>query len=113
MYSEHIHREEREGFTIDFYACEEGISPRGEFMDEEGNDDEETLAKIADGTYAYFCAKVTASKEGVELATDYLGACCYNSAEEFCTTYADGYYADMVATVIEEAKATIGKLAAA
>lgn len=109
MHQELIQTEEREGFTIHFYACED-CSPRGQFMNEDGSDDEEIIAKIEDGTYAWFCAKVTASREGVELATDYLGGCCYDSPRQFCTE-ADGYYADMVATVIAEAKEVIAKLA--
>lgn len=103
-----IHEEEREGFTIRFYAEPEDLSPRGEFMDEDGSDDEETIRKIEDGTYAWFCAKVTASKNGITLATDYLGACCYDTETAFITQ--NGYYEDMVSTVIADARKAFSEL---
>lgn len=103
-----VHEETREGFTIRFFAQPEEISPRGQFQNEDGSDDEETISKIEDGTYAWFCAKVTASKAGVTLGADYLGACCYDSEAAFVTP--DGYYPDMVNAAIEEAKATLATL---
>lgn len=109
MQSLMIHEENYEGFTIRFYVEPEDESPRGQFMNEDGSDDEEILAKIEDGTYEWFCVKVTASKAGVELATDYLGGCCYASYEDFLTP--DGYAADMRATVVEEARKTLAALA--
>lgn len=109
MHCEHIHTEERDGFEINFYVCEEEMSPRGQFQLEDGSDDEELLSKIADGTYAWFCAKVTASKAGVVLGGDYLGGCCCESAQAFVT--AGDYYEDMVAEAIREARRTIAKLA--
>jgi hypothetical protein len=55
----------------------------------------------------YFIAKVTASKHGIELGTDYLGGCCYDRISEFLN---DPYFSDMVDNVITEAKETIKKL---
>ena len=110
MYEEHIAREEVGGFIIDFYACEEYTSPRGQFQNEDGSDDEETIGRIRDGTYAWFCAKVTASRAGVVLGTDYLGGCCYDSPQQFWDM-GDGYYkSNMIAAAIAEAVATIEAL---
>lgn len=111
MHKELIETEEHDGFTIRFYACEEDCSPRGQFQNEDGSDDEETLAKIADGTYAWFCAMVTAEKAGVVLGTDYLGGCCYDSPRDFWRSE-DGYKPDMIAAAIDEAHKTLKLLCA-
>lgn len=105
-----IKTEERDGFTIECAIAPEDYSPRGQFMNEDGSDDEEVLAKIASGEYEWFQVRVTALKAGIALGWDYLGGCCYASFSDFMVE--DGYYADMVATAIDEAKATIAKLAA-
>lgn len=47
---------------------------------------------------AWFCAKVTAECFGFKESA-YLGACCYNSFEEF---QSDDYYKDMVSEAIEQ-----------
>ena len=61
-------------------------------------------------TGEFFCARVSAVKNGIELASDYLGTCIYNNVEDFYTTYKDDYYADMRNTVIVEAKEVIQEL---
>ncbi len=111
MYSELIHTEVKEGFTIHCYAQQEDISPIGQFASGDDKADQEIIDKIASGDLTWFCAKVTASKEGIELATDYLGCCCYNSYQEFINH--NDYYGDMVKTVITEAKSNIKILCAA
>ena len=58
--------------------------------------------KIKDCTW--FVAKVTAWKDGIEFAAEYLGGCCYETVEEFYTKYKDDALADMVREVIVEAK---------
>lgn len=100
-----IHREEFKGFTIDVYALPEDISPAGQF-----DDDGETARAIADGDLTWFCAKVTASLDGVELADDYLGGCCYETESDFIT--AGGYYEDYRQGVVDTAKGVIRALAA-
>jgi len=107
MYQELIHTEEREGFTIKFYACEEDQSLADSF---EAEDVAELEEKVNNGTLMWFCAKVTAEKAGVVLGTDYLGACCYETAMQFVEH--NDYYADMVDTVIAEARSTIAELTA-
>ena len=108
LHEELVHIEEKDGFTIRFYACEEDSSPDGHFDSGDDEYDQEILDKIADGTYTWFIAKVTASKEGIELADEYLGGCCYDTPMQFVKD--NDYYADMVNTVIAEAKNKIAKL---
>lgn len=111
MYRELINTETHDGFEIRFYACEEHSSPRDCF-DEDIEAEFGTFEKIADGRLVWFCAQVTASKNGVELATDYLGACCYESAHDFVRERG-GYYEDMRANVIKESRAAIQLLSEA
>lgn len=106
MYCKLIHTEDFEGFTIRGYACEEDLNPADHF------EDEEVIEGIRSGRYDWFCAKVTASKNGIKLADDYLGGCCYESVREFFNEV-DGYYHDMRAVVVEAAKAAIKELAEA
>lgn len=103
-----LHTEEFEGFTINFYAEPEYDNPADHFAS--GNDewDRETCQAINDGRLAWFCAKVTASKAGIELASDYLGGCAYWNASDFIET--EGYYGDMRANVVAMARNVIAKL---
>lgn len=101
------HTEEFEGFTINLELLPEDVQPDWDFESEE--DRAETLRKIDAGVWLWFCAKVTASKHGIVLATDYLGACCYESADDFVT--GSVYYEDMRRTVVDEARRAITALA--
>lgn len=103
MIWELIHEETREGFNIRFYATTETDSPEGHF-----DDDGETVAAIRDGRLEWFAVKAIADKGGIELAEDYLGACCYESLRDFIQD--DGYFSDMRRQVIEDARAAIQKL---
>jgi len=108
-YWETIHTEDCEGFNITLSFAPETDIPRDHF-DGGCEQDEETFRKIENGTYLWFVARVEASKGGVILGTDYLGGCCYSSAEEFMAQ--DGYFPDMVQSAIAEAKKTIIAIAA-
>ena len=90
-----------ESFGILFDAEEEHISMRQHFIKECGWTESQYL-KIKDCDW--FCAKVSAWKNGEELASTYLGCCCYETVEEFYTTCRDHYFADMVREVVAEAK---------
>ena len=90
-----------DGFGILFDAEEEDQPMRQHFIKECGWT-ESQYRKIKD--CAWFSAQVSAWKNGEELATTYLGACCYEAVEEFYTTYHDDYFADMVQAVVVEAK---------
>lgn len=101
-----IHSEVREGFTIKFFAEDEHIT-----LDQLGFDEADILdtkSKLDGGELVMFCAKVTASLMGIELACEYLGACIYADEKDFVND--NDYYSDMVATVIEGARATLNDL---
>lgn len=87
---------------IDFYALEDFNGVRGQFEDD---DAAEIIAQLEAGDLVQFTAKVTASKNGIELAADYLGGCFYKDEKDFINN--DCYYGDMVQTVIAEAKQAI------
>jgi hypothetical protein len=99
-----IHEEQSAGFDIRFYAAPEDVHPRDCF-DDTVDDIAEICRKIDIGVHHWFIAKVTASKHGIELASDYLGGNLYTDARDFVSE--DDYYADMRARVIDEAKQTI------
>lgn len=103
-----IDKREQDGFTIHCYALPEDMSPVGHFASGDDKADQEIIDKINDGTYRWFMVKVTASKEGIELGTDYLGGCCYESESEFVKE--DDYYSDMRNAAIDEAKTILKKL---
>jgi hypothetical protein len=105
---ETMHEEVKEGFTIHLSVAPEDMEPDWDFESEE--DRQEIFRKINNGTLAYFVAKVTASKNGIELSSDYLGGCCYDSVEQFVKD--NDYYADMVDRCISEAEAAIEALTA-
>ena len=100
-----INTETRDGFTFNAYAAHDDSNPSDSF-----DDDGETAKAIYAGTYEWFMVKVTASKAGVVLASDYLGGCCYARVSDFISE-PDGHYADMVIGVLDEAKDKIAELA--
>lgn len=100
-----IHTFIKDGFDIRFAVFPELTHPNDCF-----DDDGDTARAIDAGEYEWFVAMVTASKNGIELAADYLGACCYAAFDDFMAD--SGYFDDMVATVIDEAKSAIASLAA-
>ena len=89
------------GFGILFKAEPEEMSMRQHFIKECGWK-ESWYRKIKN--CEWFCARVSAWKNGEELASAYLGACCYKSVEEFYTEYHDDYFAQMMQEVVAEAK---------
>lgn len=89
---------ERDGFEIYFEALEDYIQP-AEFED---GYYKKLCDDIENGSLVLFCAKVTAEKAGVEITADYLGSCIYESEEQFYNEE-NGYFQDMVNTVLEEA----------
>lgn len=81
-------------YIITFSDEEEEMSARQHFIKDCGWT-ESQYRKIKN--FAWFCAKVSVWKDGKVLAEEYLGACSYESAEQFYTTYKGDYFADMVA----------------
>ena len=90
-----------DGFGILFEAEPECMSMRQHFIKECGWT-ESQYRKIKD--CAWFSAKVSAWKNGEELASTYLGACCYETVEAFYTEYHDDYFAQMMQEAVTEAK---------
>jgi hypothetical protein len=99
------HTETIEGFEIVFSTAYETTHPRDHFMSE---DVQEYLEGIDSGKYEWFVARVQAFKNGIELGTDYLGGCLYESSMQFVKD--NDYYNDMVQSAIKEAKANIQAL---
>ena len=99
MYWQHVHQDKYDGFTINLYFGEEDISPRDCF-DYNEEEMQELLRKIDSGLLLWFVAKVTASRAGVVLGFDTLGACCYESVKDFI---ADDYYEDMKKEAVSHA----------
>lgn len=85
-------------YVVCFEAEEEYLSMRHHFVKECGWT-EKAFESIED--FAWFSAKVTLWKDGKELAAEYLGACCYETEDEFWTTYEGDYFADMAHTCAE------------
>jgi len=98
---EKIHTDVVDGFDVALYVAPEEDDPADHF------EDAEIVQDIREGRLDWFIAKVSASKHGVELADDYLGACCYESTNAFIK---DAYYIEMVQNVVIDAKAMIKKL---
>jgi hypothetical protein len=101
-----IHTSTAAGFDIVFSVTYEDSEPDWDFENEE--DKQNTLRRIEQGDLVWFVARVQAFKNGIELGTDYLGGCCYDSYMQFVEE--NGYYADMVESAISEARETIAKL---
>ena len=108
-YYELIHTEQYKGFDINFYITYEDMHPRDSFDETEWNI-KELCQQIDNGDYVWFIAKVTASKNGIELASDYLGGCLYENTMQFVNEGC--YYGDMRETVVREATTNIELLAA-
>ena len=97
-----------DNINIYFEPLLEHCSPYDLF---ESEDAKETIEKVESGEWVYFVAKVTAKIDGendepynLELASNYLGNCVYESYEDFYKKYKDDYYSDMRNEVLEEAK---------
>ena len=103
-----VHEIERDGFVIRLYLEPETDAPDWDFESEE--DRQETLRKIDQGIYLWFCAHVVALKSGIELGHDYLGGCCYDSVKQFIEE--GEYFDDMVNEAVDQARETLKRLAA-
>ena len=99
-----------DGFDIQFEALQEDMAVEDMLSFEEtGCDHSSTIKAVNNGKYEYFMAHVVASKNGIELAEDFLGGCIYSTEEEFYNEK-NGYFADMAQTVVTEAKETVKAL---
>lgn len=105
---ESIHTETRDGFDIELAFAPEEDAPRDHFATGDDEADAQIVRDIESGRLMWFVARVTASRAGVVLGDNYLGGCCYRSAQEFMAP--DGYYPGMVVEAVFDARATLAKL---
>ncbi len=95
----------QQGFNLELRALVEDLPIDKDLMDESLL--EETLKQVNSGEVTYFCACVVASKCGIELGTEYLGACFEKELEDFKES---GYLEQMVEAALKEAKETMNQL---
>ena len=107
-----LNTEVYKGFTISFYRENEDSDPC-DHLSGDAENDHETIVQIASGDLDWFCAKVTASLNGIVLAEDYLGCCCYSDPADFVLSGAGDYYADMREDVAFRALHAVATMAAA
>lgn len=96
-----------DGFDIYFTPLVEYEDPADFFPEEE---DQKMVQDLREGYLAWFTAKVSAHKAGVELAAECLGACAYDEWEDFYTTYHGEYFTEMELVVVQNAKDKINEL---
>ena len=110
-YWEPLHEEKAEGFDIVTSIQPEYMHP-SESFDSSSFEDENGLEKlikaIDSGLMQWFTVRVQAFKNGILLASDYLGGNCYENPSDFITE--GGYYEDIRWTVINEANEAIKTL---
>lgn len=98
---------EQDGFIICLDALHEEMSMWQHFVDECGMEVSE-YEKMAKDNLCWFCAHVSIWKDAKQWADEYLGCCCYSSYSEFYLAE-DGYFADMVKSLLNDAKLNYGK----
>lgn len=96
-------------YQITLEAIPEDCRVRGNCsaIDEETDKacEDEIFARLESGdVWAWFTAKVTAKDSNGREASDCLGCCCYEDAEDFKR---GGYYEDMVRQCVEELESPI------
>lgn len=92
-------------FTVKTFVLDEQRNPRDCFEDEPIDD---LIEGIESGKYVWFVAKVTAECEGVELASMFLGANCYESFQHFAN--GKDCHESMIQSVIDDASIKLAKM---
>ena len=95
-----------DGFDITLSALVEYSSIADSF-DDSVNEIQDIINKVNRYDLMWFCAGVTAYKNGIELGSEYLGECLYESLEDFIK---DPYFEDMKTQAIERSKIIIEEL---
>lgn len=98
-------------YQITLEAIPEDCRVRGNCsaIDEETDKacEDEILARLENGDrWAWFTAKVTAKDSNGREASEYLGCCSYEDAEDFKR---GGYYEDMVRECVDQLESPIGE----
>ena len=96
-----------DGFDITFNALAEDV-PLSDTLDCTDQELKEYYKKLENYDLVYFCAEVTASRCGVNLAHNYLGCCIYVSYDDFIQ--ANDYIQDMIQMAVEDAKHTLKQM---
>jgi len=104
------HEEKCEGFDIRLTWDYEDLSIESHFPDDTPEQIAEINRKLDNHDYIWFIAIVSAYKNGIRLATEYLGGNLYDSMKQD-DFIKNGYYQDMKLTVIKEAREVIKQLA--
>lgn len=102
MHYETVWTFDTRNFTVELALAPEDISPRDCFDDGLADD---VCNAIERGVYIWFCARVRVLWQGVEVGADYLGGCCYESADDFRAS--SGYFRDMVREAVSHARAQL------
>jgi hypothetical protein len=97
---------EREGFEIIVDKTWEDMHP-SDCFDDSVTDINQLCEQIDTGYYDWFMLRVRVLVDGHELASEYLGGCCYEDARDVLT---DGVAEDIIWTAMNEAKQRAGSL---
>ena len=95
-----------EGFNIKLSALVEPSYIVDSF-DSSVCDIQDLINKVNRYELIWFCARVTAYKNGIKLDSEYLGGCLYESLQDFIK---DSYFEDMKVQVIKNSKVIIEEL---
>lgn len=99
--------EEYKGFEIHLDILDEDISPDDTHDWESLGNRAEFYSKLESSELLWFCAKVSAYIDELELDSTYLGGCCYASIDNFIK---DEYYSSMREEVVNNAIEKIKEL---
>ena len=99
-------RMERDGFDIVVDKTWEDMHPRDCF-DDSVTDISQLCEQIDTGYYDWFMLRVRVLIDDHELASEYLGGCCYGDAREVLT---DGTAEDIIGTALQQAKQAAAQL---
>ena len=97
---------ERDGFDIIVDKTYEDMHPRDSF-DDSCHDIDEICKDIDRGHLEWFMLRVRVLVEGLELSSEYLGACLYEDPKEILT---DGTAEDLIDTALTDAKKQVYRL---
>lgn len=97
----------QDGFDIRFEFHPEEIDPRDSF-DMTGPELREVYYKIETGQYEWFWVECIASINDVDLGTDTLGACLYDSFEQFVQD--NDYSKDMIDEAVSQARRAVQEI---
>ena len=100
---------ETKNWRIELDAEEEDVHPDESYVWMKG-EREEFFANVVSGKWLWFSAKITVDHKatGLTLGTSYLGACCYESLEDFAQP--GGYVRSMTSEAISEARNNMKRL---